>query len=126
MWLPIIDSVLTANAIPSDFKYLAVAESGLENVISPSNAVGFWQFLKGTAVDFGLIVNSQIDQRYDPIKSTVAATKYIKQAYNKFGNWTTVAASYNLGMNATTRIIKNQRATSLCQYFSAKYHNRHH
>lgn len=111
-WLPTIDSILLANDVPRDFKYLCVAESGLDNVISPSKAVGFWQFLSGTAKDFGLIVNSEIDQRYDPVLATVAATKYLKQAYGKFGNWTTVAASYNLGMNATRRIIEKQRPDS--------------
>lgn len=111
-WLPTIDSILTANEIPADFKYLAVAESGLQNVISPSNAVGFWQFLKGTAKDFGLIVNSEVDQRYDPVRSTVAATKYLKKAYKKFGNWTLVAASYNMGMNGISQVLAHQKTDS--------------
>lgn len=111
-WLPIIDSILRANEVPVDFKYLAVAESGLDNVISPANAVGFWQFLSGTARDFGLVVNDEIDQRYDPVLATVAATKYLKKAYERFGNWTTVAASYNLGMNATQKILTKQKPES--------------
>ncbi len=108
-WLPTIDSILIANDVPTDFKYLAVAESGLSNVVSPSKAEGFWQFLKGTARDFGLIVNREIDQRYDPVLATVAATRYLKKAHEKFGSWTMVAASYNLGMNATAQIIEKQR-----------------
>ena len=111
-WLPTIDSILAANEIPGDFKYLCVAESGLQNVISPKNAVGFWQFLKGTAQDFGLIINSQVDQRYDPMHSTVAATKYLKEAFTKYKNWTLVAASYNMGMKATAEAIANQGASS--------------
>ena len=108
-WFPTIDSILEANDIPGDFKYLAVAESGLENVVSPSKAVGFWQFLRGTAGDFGLTVNREMDQRYDPVLATEAATKYLKQAYEKFGTWTMVAASYNLGMSATAKMVENQR-----------------
>ncbi|UXP33733.1 lytic transglycosylase domain-containing protein [Reichenbachiella agarivorans] len=111
-WLPVIDSTLRANGVPADFKYLAVAESGLQNAISPANAVGFWQFLSGTAKDFGLIVNHQVDQRYDPIKSTVAAAKYFKKAHQKFGNWTMAAASYNMGMRGVSQVAKNQRAKS--------------
>ena len=111
-WLPVIDSILIAHDIPSDFKYLAVAESGLENVVSPAKAVGYWQFLRGTAKDFGLIVNNQVDQRYNPIKSTEAAVRYLKRAYKIYNNWTLVAASYNLGMSATSKILKRQDADS--------------
>lgn len=111
-WLPLLDSILVANEIPSDFKYLAVAESGLDQVVSPAKAVGFWQIMKGTAGDFGLIVNQQVDQRYDPIRSTEAAIKYLKKAYEKFGDWTIVAASYNMGMNATASVLENQKALS--------------
>ncbi|MCV9388596.1 lytic transglycosylase domain-containing protein [Reichenbachiella ulvae] len=111
-WLPLLDSILVANEVPSDFKYLAVAESGLQNVISPAGAVGFWQFLKGTAGDFGLIVNGQVDQRYDPIAATVAACDYLKWSYERLGNWTMVAASYNMGLTATRRVVENQRAES--------------
>ncbi|SMD35404.1 Transglycosylase SLT domain-containing protein [Reichenbachiella faecimaris] len=111
-WLPLLDSILAANDIPTDFKYLAVAESGLDQVISPAKAVGFWQIMKSTAEDFGLIVNKQIDQRYDPIRSTEAAVEYLKKAYKKFGNWTVVAAAYNMGMSGAASVIENQRATS--------------
>ncbi|MEO9966147.1 MAG: lytic transglycosylase domain-containing protein [Reichenbachiella sp.] len=111
-WLPLLDSILVANDIPRDFKYLAVAESGLDQVVSPAKAVGFWQIMKGTAGDMGLIVNKQVDQRYDPVRSTEAAVKYLKQAYEKFGNWTIVAASYNMGMSGAASVIDNQRASS--------------
>lgn len=111
-WLPLLDSMLVANDIPADFKYLAVAESGLDQVVSPAKAVGFWQIMKGTAGDFGLIVNKQVDQRYDPVRSTEAAIKYLKQAYEKFGDWTIVAASYNMGMSAAAAVLDNQKALS--------------
>ncbi|UXX80167.1 lytic transglycosylase domain-containing protein [Reichenbachiella carrageenanivorans] len=111
-WLPLLDSILAANDVPTDFKYLAVAESGLAQVVSPAQAVGFWQIMKGTAGDFGLIVNKEVDQRYDPIRSTEAAIKYLKKAYEKFGDWALVAASYNMGMSGVAKVLENQRATS--------------
>ena len=111
-WLPAIDSILRKNKIPSDFKYLAVIESGLQNVISPKDAVGFWQFLKGTAKEFGLEVNREVDERYDPLKATEAASKYLQKAYLKFGNWTNVAASYNMGMSGYEKTLKSQDTDS--------------
>ncbi len=97
-WLPMIEKILADNGIPDDFKYLCIAESALQNQISRVGATGFWQFMKSTAPGYGLIVNAEIDERYNPEKSTLAATKYLKQAYNRFGNWTAAAASYNCGM----------------------------
>lgn len=111
-WLPLLDSILAAHDVPTDLKYLAVAESGLAQVVSPARAVGFWQIMKGTAGDFGLIVNKEVDQRYDPIRSTEAAIKYLKKAYAKFGDWALVAASYNMGMSGVAKVLENQRATS--------------
>lgn len=96
-WFPMIEKVLKQNGIPDDFKYLAVAESGLANAISSAEAVGFWQFLAGTARQHGLQVNEEVDQRYDPWLSTQAACRYLLRAYNQFGNWSMVAASYNMG-----------------------------
>lgn len=111
-WLPVLDSILAANQVPTDFKYLAVAESGLQNAVSPAKAVGFWQFLSPTAKDFGLTVNKEVDERYDPVLSTVAACKYMKWAKERLGNWTVVAAAYNMGLSATQQVVGNQRATS--------------
>lgn len=111
-WLPVIDSILKANDIPSDFKYLSVIESGLQNVVSPKKAVGFWQFLKGTGKEYGLQVNSKVDERYDPIQSTLAACKYLRDGYNKFGNWTLVAASYNMGMTGINNALTKQKVDS--------------
>jgi membrane-bound lytic murein transglycosylase D len=97
-YFPIIEERLKANGIPDDFKYLCVAESNLQNIISRVGATGFWQFMKDTSPGFGLTVNDQVDERYDVLKSTDAACKYLKMAYAKFGNWTAAAASYNCGM----------------------------
>lgn len=111
-WLPAIDSILKKNNVPTDFKYLAVIESGLQNVTSPKKAVGFWQFLNGTARDFGLEVNKEVDERYHQLKATEAACLYLKEAHAKFGNWTNVAASYNMGMNGLNKSLKSQGAAS--------------
>jgi len=95
---PIISEKLKANGVPDDFKYLCIAESNMQSwAVSKSGAVGYWQFLDGTASGYGLEVSSQVDQRQDLEKATDAACKYFKQAYSKFGNWTAAAASYNCG-----------------------------
>lgn len=105
-YFPQIEAVLQANNIPDDFKYLCVAESNLQNLISKVGATGFWQFMSGTAPGYNLEVSGTVDERYNFIKSTEAACKYLKQAYQKFGSWTAAAASYNCGMGGY-----NQRAT---------------
>ena len=107
-FFPIIEPILAKNNIPNDFKYLAVIESGLENVVSPAGAAGFWQFMKGTAKDYGMEVNSEIDERYHLAKSTQAACEYLQKAYNKFGDWTMAAASYNMGMYGLERRLNQQ------------------
>lgn len=111
-WFPRMRKILKEHGIPEDFVYLAVVESSLSNVVSPAGATGFWQFMKPTAKEMGLIVNAEVDERYDPIKSTRAACKYLKQAYKRFGNWTLVAASYNMGMSGVERQMKKQHADS--------------
>lgn len=111
-WFPVIEKTLKENGVPDDFKFLAMAESGLRNVISPSNAHGYWQFLEATAEHYGLVVNAEVDERYDMEKSTVAACKYFKDAYARFGNWTLAAASYNAGMGAIEGAVGYQDENS--------------
>lgn len=96
---PVISARLKAQGVPDDFKYLCIAESMMESwAVSSAGAVGYWQFMPKTAPGYGLTVNSQVDYRKDLERSTDAAAKYLKQAYNKFGNWTAAAASFNCGM----------------------------
>lgn len=112
-YFSIIEPILKEKGIPDDFKYLAVAESGFNpRAESPANAVGFWQFLKGTAQDYGLEINSEIDERYHVEKSTYAACDYLRDAYDLYGSWTMVAASYNSGMNGINRQIIRQKTES--------------
>ena len=111
-WMKMIEERLKANGVPDDFKYLCVAESALQNQISKAGAVGFWQFMNGTAPSFGLYIDHEVDERYDPIKATDAACKYLKQAYAKFGNWTAAAASYNCGMGGYNGAMTTQGESS--------------
>jgi hypothetical protein len=97
-YFPVIEQKLKEHGIPDDFKYLCVAESNLQNLSSKVGATGFWQFMNYTGPGFNLEIGDNIDQRFDLVKSTDAACKYLKQAYAKFGNWTAAAASYNCGM----------------------------
>jgi len=108
-WFPEIEKILSENGIPDDFKYLTTIEGSLRNDVSPKNAVGFWQIRKATGRELGLEVSRDVDERYDPIKSTRAACKYLNKAYKKFGSWTMVAASYNRGVAGMSRAIENQR-----------------
>jgi len=113
-YFPIIEPILKANGIPDDFKYLAVAESGLSNTSSPAGAKGFWQFLQGTATDYNLTINNEIDERYHLEKSTEAACKFLNDSYAKFGSWAMAAASYNMGRRNITQQINRQKST--CYY----------
>ena len=111
-FFPIIEPILEKNNIPNDFKYLAIIESGLENVVSPAGAAGFWQFMKGTAKDRGMEVNSEVDERYNLEISTQKACEYINEAFEKFGSWTMAAASYNVGMNGIERRSNEQNSNN--------------
>ena len=112
-YFPIIEARLKLNGVPDDFKYLCVAESSLvPEAISRSGAVSWWQFLSMTAPGYGLEVNKEIDQRYDIIKSTDAACRYLKSAYKKFGSWTAAAASYNCGQGGYNSQATFQKTTN--------------
>ncbi|MFN0276641.1 MAG: lytic transglycosylase domain-containing protein [Chitinophagales bacterium] len=111
-WFPEIEKIFAENGIPDDFKYIALAESGLRNVVSPAKAEGVWQFLSETGKQYGLKINAEIDERYDVERSTYAAVKYFKDAYGKFNNWTLTAAAYNAGMGAIENSLKYQEVNS--------------
>lgn len=108
-YFPIIEPILQKNGIPDDFKYLAVIESSLDpRAQSPAQAAGLWQLMPKTAEQFGLEVNEEIDERYHIEKSTEAACKYFKSAYNKYQNWSNVAISYNAGMGRISGELEKQ------------------
>jgi hypothetical protein len=109
-WFPVIEPILKQNNIPDDFKYLAVVESNLDNVVSPAGATGYWQFIKSASKQYGLEVNDEVDERYDVEKSTIAACKYLNTAYQMFGNWTMSASSYNAGISGIEKWSGLQKA----------------
>ena len=110
-YFPIIEPILKEQGVPDDFKYLALIESGLvPTVKSYAGAVGIWQFMSGTAKDYKLEVGSEVDERYNIEKSTVAACKYLKQSYKKYKSWALVAASYNAGRRFIDKQLKLQDA----------------
>ncbi|MFT6441856.1 MAG: hypothetical protein ACJASM_001394 [Salibacteraceae bacterium] len=111
-WFPIIEKILLEENVPNDFKYLALIESGLTQVVSPAGAAGFWQIMKKTAPEFGLEVTSEVDERYHIEKSTHAACLYLKEAKEKFGSWTLAAASYNIGQSGLQRQLNKQEVNS--------------
>jgi hypothetical protein len=111
-YFPIIEDILSKNNIPDDFKYLALIESGLENVTSPAGAKGFWQILKGTGQEYGLEINKEVDERYHLEKSTEIACKFLNESFEKFNNWTMAAASYNMGRAGLARQVKRQKENS--------------
>jgi membrane-bound lytic murein transglycosylase D len=116
-WFPIIEPILAYHHIPNDFKYLALIESGLENVVSPAGAAGVWQFLATTGKEYELEVNDGVDERYNLEKATHAACNYLKKSYERFGNWTLVASAYNAGNNRITKSLSEQRMDSYYDLF---------
>lgn len=108
-YFPIIEPLLKEYGIPDDFKYLAVAESALQNNRSPAGAAGFWHFLKGTGREYGLEVNDYVDERYNLEKATRVAAEYLKKSKKRFGSWTMAAAAYNAGNAGMNKQIKRQK-----------------
>ena len=105
---PVVEQILKEEGVPEDFKYLCVAESGLENVTSPAGAGGYWQFIASTARKFGLTVTDDIDERCNLEKSTRAACKYLKSCKSQFGSWTLAAVAYNRGEGGLQKAIDHQ------------------
>ena len=110
-FFPIIEPILKKNNIPDDFKYLALIESGLQDVVSPSGAAGFWQFMKNTGKEYGLEVADEVDERYHLEKATRAACEYLKSAKQDMGSWTLAAAAYNAGRTGIRNQINKQKVS---------------
>ncbi len=108
-YFPIVESILHENGVPDDFKYLMSIESNNNPLArSGAGAAGLWQFMPATGREFGLEVGNSVDERYHVEKATRAACRYLKQAYARFGSWTSVAASYNAGQGRISRELKRQ------------------
>ena len=111
-FFPTMERILKEEGVPTDLKYIAVAESALRNAVSPAGAKGIWQFMKGTGNEYGLEINSEIDERYHLEKSTRAAAKYLKSLRNRFGSWANAAAAYNMGGGNMNKHLREQQAES--------------
>ncbi|MBS1939352.1 MAG: lytic transglycosylase domain-containing protein [Bacteroidetes bacterium] len=111
-WFPVIEPILKREGVPDDMKYIPLIESGLTNVTSPAGAVGFWQFMKETAMAESLEVNNEVDERYNVARSTEAACKHLKEAYARYGSWAMAAATFNLGRGNLERQIGRQKESN--------------
>ena len=111
-WFPVLKPIMEKNGLPEDFIYLAMIESALTNAVSPSKAVGFWQFLEGTGKEYKLEINKEVDMRYNQELETVAACKFLKDSYRRWGSWITAAAAYNCGNGRISKTMDEQRVTS--------------
>jgi hypothetical protein len=107
-YFPVLEPLLKKYGLPDDFKFLALAESGFIDETSTAGAAGMWHFLKGTAKEYGLEVNSNVDERYHIEKSTKIAAEYLKNAKEKLGSWTLAAAAYNAGLYGVSKFLKTQ------------------
>lgn len=110
LYFPVFEAALQKYNMPDELKYLAIVESGLKpNALSPSNALGLWQFIPSTGKMYNLKIDSYIDERLDPYKSSEAACKYLKWLYNAFGDWHLALASYNCGPGYVKRAVRLAR-----------------
>lgn len=107
-YLPMIEKILKKNNVPDDFKYLVAAESEYSNMVSPAGATGFWQIMPETGREEGMEINTVVDERYDVEKSTQFACDFFLKSYEKYGNWTLAAASYNGGRSGIDEQIEIQ------------------
>jgi membrane-bound lytic murein transglycosylase D len=108
-YFPAIEKILAKNNIPDDFKYLSAAESDLSNMVSPAGATGFWQIMPETGKEEGMEINNVVDERYNLERSTRFACEYFQKSYEKYGNWTLAAASYNGGRTGLDEQINIQK-----------------
>lgn len=112
-YFPLIKPILKERGVPEDLIYLACVESVLnQRAYSPAKAAGIWQFMPATARQYGLEVNDWVDQRYDIELETAAACRYIKSAYDNYGNWESTCASYNAGQAKISNEMDSQLANT--------------
>lgn len=107
-FFPMFEKALRESGVPDDFKYLALAESELTNVVSPAGAAGIWQFMKSTGQNYGLEINADVDERFHYRKSTLAACRLLKDLHAKYGNWALAASAYNAGPATVDKAVAEQ------------------
>ena len=115
-YMPIFEDALEAYGVPLELKYLPVIESALNpKATSRVGAAGLWQFMPSTGKQYGLEINSLVDERRDPVKSSYAAAKYLRDLYRIYGDWSLVIAAYNCGPENVRKAI--QRANGETDYW---------
>ncbi|MEP6888381.1 MAG: transglycosylase SLT domain-containing protein [Nitrospirales bacterium] len=118
---PIVENIFSEFNLPSDLIYLSLVESGFNpHAYSRARATGPWQFMKGTAIVYGLRVDQYVDERRDPIKSTIAAARYLRDLYDMFGAWPLAMAAYNAGEGKVMRALQKSRADSFWEIAQTK------
>lgn len=106
-YFPLIEDIFDSYGIPVELKYMAIIESALNpNAVSRVGATGLWQFMYSTGRNYGLTINSVVDERRDPVKSTHAAARFIKDLYNIYEDWILVLAAYNCGPGNVNKAIR--------------------
>lgn len=115
--LPVVESILKKHQIPDDFKYVVLVESGFQHAVSSAGAAGYWQFMKETALEYGLEVTDQVDERYHLVKATEATCKYLLKSHEKYGSWTLVAAAFNGGQGRMDKLVKRQKTNNYYEMF---------
>ena len=116
-YFPILEPLLKKYGLPDDFKFLALAESGFIDETSNVGAAGMWHFMQATGKEYGLEINSNVDERYDIEKSTKVAAEYLKKSQKRFNSWTLAAAAYNAGNYGVSKRLDEQEVTN---YYDAK------
>ncbi|QOD61183.1 lytic transglycosylase domain-containing protein [Polaribacter haliotis] len=116
-YFPVLEPLLKKYGLPDDFKFLALAESGFIDETSSAGAAGMWHFMRTTGKEYGLEINSNVDERYHIEKSTKVAAEYLKNSYERFNSWTLAAAAYNAGNYGVSKRIKAQEVNN---YYDAK------
>lgn len=117
-YFPIVEPILKEYGIPEDFKYLMAIESNCNPTArSVAGASGLWQFMQTTGREYGLEVNKNVDERYHVEKATVAACKYLKDAYAKYNDWVAVAAAYNAGQARIASQLNKQQVDDMLDLY---------